>query len=77
MFERRRRFAHPTIGSIWIPAPEDLVLAKLEWSDGTSELQLRDVRSIIRLTEDLDWTYIERYAAALGIADRLEVVRGD
>ena len=74
--ERRRRFEHPTLGSIWIPSPEDLVLAKLEWSDGTSELQLRDVRSIIRLTDDLDWAYVERYAAALGISDRLETVRG-
>ncbi|MBA2373930.1 MAG: hypothetical protein H0V74_06995 [Chloroflexi bacterium] len=55
---------------------EDLVLAKLEWSEGTSELQLRDVRSIFRLVDDLDWAYLERYAAILGIRERLEAERG-
>ena len=57
-------------------AAEDLVLAKLEWSEGISELQLRDVRSVVRLVKDLDWSYLERYAVALGISDRLEAVRG-
>lgn len=74
--ERRHRLDHPTLGSVWVIAVEDLVLAKLEWSEGTSELQLRDVRSIVRLVEDLDWPYLERYAAALRISDRLEAVRG-
>lgn len=73
--DRRVRIEHPTLDRIWVIAPEDLVLAKLEWSEGTSELQVRDVRSIVRLV-DLDWPYLERYAAALGIADRLEAVRG-
>lgn len=74
--ERRRRLDHPTLGPIWVIAVEDLVLAKLEWSDGTSELQLRDVRSIVRLVDDLDWTYLEQYAGALGIGDRLEAFHG-
>lgn len=73
---RRRRLDHPTLGPIWAITAEDLVLAKLEWSEGTSELQLRDVRSIVRLVDDLDWTYLERYAATLGIRDRLETIRG-
>ena len=71
------RLEHPTLGPIWVITPEDLVLAKLEWSEGTSELQVRDVRSIIRLVADLDWPYLERYAATLGISDRLEAVRAD
>ena len=74
--ERRRRLEHPDLGLVWNISPEDLVLAKLEWSEGTSELQLRDVRSVIRLVVDLDWPYLERYAALLGISDRLEAVRG-
>jgi hypothetical protein len=73
---RRRRVDHPILGPTWLIAPEDLVLAKLEWSDaGSSELQLRDVRSIVRLNPDLDWAYLERYAAVLGITDLLESVR--
>jgi hypothetical protein len=59
---------------VWVIAPEDLVLAKLEWSEGTAELQLRDVRSILRLNDDLDRSYLERYAALLGIAERLEAI---
>ena len=74
--DRRQRLVHPTLGPIWVIAVEDLVLAKLEWSQGTSELQLRDVRSIIRITDELDWPYLERYAVGLGIRDRLEAVRG-
>ncbi len=73
---RRERLDHPTLGPIWVISVEDLVLAKLEWSEGTSELQLRDARSIIRLVGDLDWPYLEQYAAALGIRDRLESIRG-
>lgn len=74
--DRRRRVAHPELGPIWTISPEDLIIAKLEWSDGTSELQLRDVRSLVRLVSDLDWPYLERYAALLGISARLEAVRG-
>jgi hypothetical protein len=74
--ERRRRFEHPILGPTWVIAPEDLILAKLEWSDGgASELQLRDVRSLVRLCPDLDWGYLERYAAALAITQLLEDVR--
>ena len=75
--DRRRQVEHPDLGLMWTIGPEDLVLAKLEWSEGTSELQLRDVRSLIRLVSDLDWEYLERYAALLGIGPRLEAVRGD
>jgi len=74
--DRRLRFDHPTLGKIWIIAAEDLILAKLEWSDGgASEQQLRDVRSIVRLNEDLDWPYVDRYAAAMGLSALLEAVR--
>jgi hypothetical protein len=72
---RRRRVQHPTLGSAWAIAPEDLLLAKLEWSGGVSELQLRDAGSIARLAPDLDWSYLERYAADLGIGGRLEALR--
>ena len=73
--ERRRRVEHPILGDAWIISPEDLVIAKLDWSGGTSELQLRDVRSIIRLVDNLDWSYLGQWAAMLGLADRLEAAR--
>ena len=72
---RRRRWRDPSLGPVWMIAPEDLVLAKLEWSEGTAELQLRDVQSILRLNDDLDASYLDRYAAVLGISERLEAIR--
>ena len=75
-FDRRRKVDHPGLGRAPVISAEDLILAKLEWSDGgRSELQLRDCRSVIRIVPDLDWAYLERYAAALGVSDLLETIR--
>ena len=42
-FERRQRIYDPVLGEAWFISPEDLILAKLAWSDGgASERQLRD-----------------------------------
>lgn len=73
--ERRRRIEHPVLGDVWMIAPEDLVIAKLDWSSGSSELHQRDVRSIIRLGDDLDWSYLGQWATRLGLVDRLEAAR--
>ena len=39
--DRRRRYDHPAYGSVWLSSAEDLLLAKLEWSEGTSELHTK------------------------------------
>lgn len=72
--ERRVRADHPVLGPTWLISREDLLLAKLEWSRGTSELQLRDVRSLVRLNPDLDWPYLRRYAAGMGLTELVEAV---
>ena len=36
--------------------------------DSRSELQFRDVRSIVALQPALDWPYMERWAARLTVA---------
>ena len=75
-FERRVEVDHPGLGRAWLVSPEDLLLAKLEWSDGgSSELQLRDCRSLVRLNPELDWRYVEGFAAGLGLGALLEAVR--
>lgn len=67
-FERARTVEHPGLGRAPVISAEDLILAKLEWSaGGRSELQMRDCRSIVRVAPELDWTYLERYAATLGV----------
>ena len=74
--ERSRVVEHPGLGLAAVISAEDLILAKLEWSGGISEMQLRDCRSVIRVSPDLDWAYLERYAAVLGVSALLESVRG-
>ncbi len=73
---RRRTAEHPTVGTVWVAAIEDLVLAKLMWSEGTSELQLRDCAILMRINRnEIDWIYTGRWAAVLGVAALLEQVQ--
>lgn len=73
---RRSRWTHPAWGEVWISSLEDLVLAKLEWSDGVSELQLRDCRALLRLNRGAtDDAYLDRWAQALGVAGLLDGAR--
>lgn len=74
--DRRVRWDHPLYGPLWVISLEDLVLAKLEWSKGISELQLRDCRNLLALNRDgIDWPYVERWAAVLGVSSTLAQVR--
>jgi hypothetical protein len=74
-FDRRRTIAVDG-HTIWIVSAEDLVLSKLVWAKPSrSELQLRDVRNLIGCVPDLDWSYLERWAADLTVADLLAEMR--
>jgi len=69
-FTRKRRV---TIGDFqtWIVSLEDLILSKLHWAkDSRSELQLRDVRNLLRL--DCDHNYLRTRAKTLGVEQLLE-----
>ncbi|HET6379782.1 MAG TPA: hypothetical protein VFH63_01940 [candidate division Zixibacteria bacterium] len=73
---RRQRWEHPRYGSVWVLTLEDLILAKLEWSAGVSELQLRDCANLVRLNASaINWNYLETYAAALGVGHLLARLR--
>jgi hypothetical protein len=77
-FERRRSVDDPILGPSWFISPEDLIIAKLVWSDGgASERQVRDAGSVARLQPDLDWAYIDRYAGTLGILALVESIHAD
>lgn len=74
---RRQRWRHPVLGPIWISSLEDLVLAKLEWSEGTSELQLRDCAALLRMAAGSeDAPYLDEWAHRLGLIPLLQQVRG-
>ena len=71
-FERRKSVEFAGI-STWITSREDLILSKLVWArDSASEMQLRDVRTLI--DESVDWPYLKDWAAKLGVAAKLDEV---
>jgi len=71
-FERRKSVEFAGV-STWITSREDLILSKLVWaSDSGSEMQLRDVRTLI--DESVDWPYLKDWAAKLGVAAKLDEV---
>jgi hypothetical protein len=76
--EFARRIAVEIDGvTIWLVTAEDLLLSKLVWAaESLSEMQLQDVRNLIRSGVDLDWTYIERWANELTVGELLREVRG-
>lgn len=62
--------------TMWLVSAEDLLLSKLVWAaESHSEMQLQDVRNLIRSVGDLDWTYIERWAEELTVGELLREVR--
>jgi hypothetical protein len=75
-FDRRRQIRVLDL-LVYTATPEDVLLAKLEWARlGESERQIRDAAGIIEVQgENLDNTYVERWAAALDIEDQLEEAR--
>ncbi len=64
--------------SITIASPEDTVLQKLLWfrkGDEVSERQWQDVLGIVKVKHgQLDYEYLRKWAAELGVSDLLEKV---
>jgi hypothetical protein len=63
-------------GPIGPPLLDTSAVAKIEWSRGISELQLRDCANLLRTNvSTLDWQYLERYARVLGVDEILARLR--
>ena len=53
---------------LYIVAPEDLILSKLDWpKESRSEVQLTDVRNLLESVKGLDRRYLGRWAKQLGV----------
>jgi hypothetical protein len=67
-FERRVRTSILGIET-WLASPEDVLIAKLEWSSmGESELQRRDVVELLERAQDrLDLEYVDHWVRELGL----------
>jgi hypothetical protein len=80
---RRTEFARQRRGSIEghglaLVAPEDLIISKLDWMRETrSEVQLDDVRNLLRSVPDLDMPYLARWTERLGLGALYREARGD
>ncbi len=75
-FSRRVNIDDPALGPVWVSSPEDLVIAKLEFSEGgRSQRQMDDCRAIVRMRRDLDWEYLERHARQLSLDSLLAAIR--
>ncbi|MBK5224777.1 MAG: hypothetical protein JJE52_18265 [Acidimicrobiia bacterium] len=75
--ELERRIPIDILGvRTFVASPEDVILSKLEWSkDSGSEVQLRDIETLMRVQWDhLDRFHLRRWAAVLGVERRLEEI---
>ncbi len=66
-FARKRRVSVEGL-DLFIVAPEDLIISKLDWARHTrSEVQLADVRNLLAGVKDLDRSYLDRWVSRLGL----------
>ena len=75
-FKRRRESTILGKG-VWLPTPEDVVIAKLRWSKlGKRTKDTDDARNVIAVQANrLDWEYIHRWCDEHGTRELLEQVR--
>jgi len=66
-FSRRKKVAVDD-QDLYVVSPEDLILSKLDWAkDSRSEVQLNDVRNLLKSVKGLNQSYLARWAKALNI----------
>ncbi len=68
-FDRRRRAVVESL-PLFVVAPEDLIISKLDWArDTRSERQLGDVRSLLASGVEMDRGYLVEWVRRLGLED--------
>jgi hypothetical protein len=73
-FARRRPVAIAG-QQVFLVAPEDLILSKLDWAkESRSQTQLGDVRNLLKSVQGLDTTYLNHWALRLGLGTLLQEV---
>ena len=74
---RRRTSAEVEGVEVPVTAPEDLLIAKMEWARmGQSARQMEDAARMLRVrTDQLDWTYLEHWVRELQLEPQWREVR--
>jgi hypothetical protein len=63
---------------MWFISPEDLIISKLLWAkDSLSEMQLKDVRNLIKTVDKLDLKYIDNWIGQLRLEGLYKKVRNE
>ena len=71
----RRRAVSIAGQQVFIVSPEDLILSKLDWAkESRSQVQLDDVRNLLRSVQELDTAYLTRWADRLGLSSLYQEV---
>ena len=72
----RRRAVSIADQAVFIVSPEDLILSKLDWAkESRSQMQLDDVRNLLRSVQGLDTGYLNRWVDRLGLTALYKEVR--
>lgn len=72
----RRRAVSIADQAVFIVSPEDLILSKLDWAkESRSQMQLDDVRNLLRSVQGLDTGYLNRWVDRLGLTALYQEVR--
>ena len=67
---QRRRVLEFEGREIFVVSPEDLILSKLSWAkDSMSEIQINDVRNLVRTVSGLDRNYLAWWVGKLELAE--------
>lgn len=74
-FKRRKKITFED-AELYITSPEDLILSKLYWAKETmSELQLNDVKNLLKSVKELDENYLKQWAKYLQVDEVYRKVR--
>jgi len=74
-FKRRKQIVFEGM-ELYVAAPEDLVLSKLYWAkDSLSELQLGDVKNLIKGVKDIDQDYLKQWVRYLDVEELFRKVK--
>ena len=74
-FKRKRSIVFEGL-EINVTSPEDLILSKLFWAkDSLSEMQIRDVRNLMKTVPDIDVEYVGKWIKELDIEDIYKEVK--
>jgi hypothetical protein len=77
IFSRRKKVLIEN-SPMWFILAEDLILAKLRWAkDSYSEMQLSDIKNLLKTTKGLDIAHIEKWVLELDLSQIYKEIKSE